>query len=628
MAFISMHGISLSFGGVPLFDGIDLTVERRERIGLVGRNGSGKSTLLRLIEGSLKPDSGAASVLKGAHIAYLSQQVPHDIPGTAFDVVASGIRQYADLVTKQRSAGLLDEDTTPMAEKLDRTHHTLEMEGGWYLSKMLSQLGVDAGRAFNSLSAGLKRQVLLKRALAGEPEILLLDEPTNHMDIDSIKELEKMMVRFAGALIFVTHDRMFLQRIATRIVEIDRGRLFDQACDYETFLVRRSADRETEETQNALFDKKLQQEEHWVRGGIKARRTRNEGRVRELERMREIRRSRRERPGTVKMEAHEAERSGTLVAKADNISFNYGDTQITSKFSTTILKGDRIGILGPNGSGKTTLLRILLGMLSPETGTIRLGASLQISYFDQLLEQLDENKTAIENVGDGTDTVTVNGKTRHIVGYLQDFLFSPDQARSLVSVLSGGERNRLMLARLFTLPSNLLVLDEPTNDLDVETLDLLEDLLMSYAGTILLVSHDRTLINNIVTSTLVFEGESVVKEYVGGYDDWLRQRPQDAKPRKASFRKQDVLLAQTPIARLRLGFKQQKELDALPDTIEWLEREQHDLFQGMGDPGFYKKDRADIVAANDRLEAVKKLLEDAYARWEKLEQTRLDGENN
>jgi ATP-binding cassette subfamily F protein uup len=515
-----------------------------------------------------------------------------------------------------------------MAEKLDRTHHTLEMEGGWYLSKMLSQLGVDAGRAFNSLSAGLKRQVLLKRALAGEPEILLLDEPTNHMDIDSIKELEKMMVRFAGALIFVTHDRMFLQRIATRIVEIDRGRLFDQACDYETFLVRRSVDRETEETQNALFDKKLQQEEHWVRGGIKARRTRNEGRVRELERMREIRRSRRERPGTVKMEAHEAERSGTLVAKADNISFNYGDTQIISKFSTTILKGDRIGILGPNGSGKTTLLRILLGMLSPETGTIRLGASLQISYFDQLLEQLDENKTAIENVGDGTDTVTVNGKTRHIVGYLQDFLFSPDQARSLVSVLSGGERNRLMLARLFTLPSNLLVLDEPTNDLDVETLDLLEDLLMSYAGTILLVSHDRTLINNIVTSTLVFEGESVVKEYVGGYDDWLRQRPQDAKPRKASFRKQDVLLAQTPIARLKLGFKQQKELDALPDTIEWLEREQHDLFQGMGDPGFYKKDRADIVAANDRLEAVKKLLEDAYARWEKLEQTRLDGENN
>ena len=524
MAFISMQGISLAFISVPLFDGVNLTIERGEKVGLVGRNGSGKSTLLRLIEGSVKPDSGAVSVQKGVRSAYLSQDVPHELPGTVFDVVASGSREYVDLITRNPSpsARLLHEATPPIHEELDRIHQNLDIEGVWYkreqVSKSLSQLGVDAGRAFSSLSAGLKRQVLLKRALVGEPDILLLDEPTNHMDIDSIKELEQMMVRFTGALIFVTHDRMFLQRIATRIVEIDRGRLFDQTCDYETFLVRRSADREAEETKNALFDRKLKQEEHWVRGGIKARRTRNEGRVRELERMREVRRSRRDRPGKVKMEAHEAERSGTLVAKADNIGFNYGDTQVISRFSTTILKGDRIGILGPNGSGKTTLLRILLGMLSPETGTIRLGASLQISYFDQLLEQLDENKTAIENVGDGTDTVTVNGKTRHIVGYLQDFLFSPDQARSLVSVLSGGERNRLMLARLFTLPSNLLVLDEPTNDLDVETLDLLEDLLMSYAGTILLVSHDRTLINNIVTSTLVFEGESVVKEYVGGYD--------------------------------------------------------------------------------------------------------------
>ncbi len=634
MAFISMQGISLAFSNVPLFDGVNLTIERGEKVGLVGRNGSGKSTMLRLIEGSVKPDSGAVSLQRGVRSAYLSQEVPHELLGTVFDVVASGSREYVDLITRNpsQSTRLLHEGMPPLHEELDRIHDNLDMEGVWYkreqVSKSLSQLGVDAGRAFSSLSAGLKRQVLLKRALVGEPDILLLDEPTNHMDIDSIKELEQMMVRFTGALIFVTHDRMFLQRIATRIVEIDRGKLFDQTCDYETFLVRRSADREAEETKNALFDRKLKQEEHWVRGGIKARRTRNEGRVRELERMREVRRSRRDRPGKVKMEAHEAERSGTLVAKADDIGFNYGDTQVISKFSTTILKGDRIGILGSNGSGKTTLLRLLLGMISPVTGTIRLGTNLQISYSDQLLEQLDENKTAIENVGDGTDTVTVNGKTRHIVGYLQDFLFSPDQARSLVSVLSGGERNRLMLARLFTLPSNLLVLDEPTNDLDVETLDLLENLLMSYTGTILLVSHDRALINNIVTSTLVFEGESVVKEYVGGYDDWLRQRPQDAKPRKASFRKQDVLLAQTPIARLKLGFKQQKELDALPDTIEWLEREQHDLFQGMGDPGFYKKDRADIVAANDRLEAVKKLLEDAYARWEKLEQTRLDGENN
>ena len=634
MAFISMQGISLSFTSVPLFDGINLTIERGEKVGLVGRNGSGKSTLLRLIEGSVKPDSGAVAVQKGIHSAYLSQEVPHELPGTVFDVVAGGSREYIDLITRKPSSNskLLHEGMPPPHEQLDRIYHNLDMEGVWYkreqVSKSLSQLGMDAISTFSSLSAGLKRQVLLKRALVGEPDILLLDEPTNHMDIDSIKELEQMMVRFTGALIFVTHDRMFLQRIATRIVEIDRGKLFDQTCDYETFLVRRNADREVEETKNALFDRKLQQEEHWIRGGIKARRTRNEGRVKELERMREMRKSRRNRPGTVKMEAQEAERSGTLVAKADDIGFNYGDTQVISNFSTTILKGDRIGILGPNGSGKTTLLRLLLDMLSPVTGTIRLGANLQISYSDQLLEQLDENKTAIENICDGNDTVTVNGKTRHIVGYLRDFLFSPDQARSLVSVLSGGERKRLMLARLFTVPSNLLVLDEPTNDLDIETLDLLEDLLINYTGTILLVSHDRTFINNIVTSTVVFEGDSVVKEYVGGYDDWLRQRPQEAKPSRTSASKQGDPPAQVPRARLRLGFNQQKELDALPQTIECLEKEQQELFEAMGDPALYKKDKADIVAANDSLAEVKRLLDEGYARWEELEQLRLDGENS
>jgi len=634
MAFISMQEISLAFNSVPLFEGVSLTVERGEKVGLVGRNGSGKSTLLRMIAGSLKPDTGAVLVQKGLHSAYLSQEVPSELPGTAFDVVASGSREYVDLITRNSSpsARLQPEGTLPLPEELELIHHNLDMEGVWYkreqVSKSLSQLGIDAGRAFSSLSAGLKRQVLLKRALVGEPDILLLDEPTNHMDIDSIKELEQTMVRFKGALIFVTHDRMFLQRIATRIVEIDRGRLFDQTCDYETFLTRRSADREAEETKNALFDRKLQQEEHWIRGGIKARRTRNEGRVRELERMREMRMSRRDRPGKVKMEAHETERSGTLVAEADNIGFNYGDTQVISKFSATILKGDRIGILGPNGSGKTTLLRLLLGELSPATGTIRLGTNLQISYSDQLLEQLDENKTAIENVSDGNDTVTVNGKTRHIVGYLQDFLFSADQARSLVSVLSGGERKRLMLARLFTQPSNLLVLDEPTNDLDIETLDLLEDLLINYTGTIILVSHDRTFINNIVTSTAVFEGGSVVKEYVGGYDDWLLQRPQEEKPSRASTSKKAPPPAPAPRARLKFGFNQQKELDALPETIERLEREQQKLFQAMGDPGLYKKGKADIVAMNDRLQELERLLAQAYARWEELEQFRLDAENS
>jgi ATP-binding cassette subfamily F protein uup len=634
MAFISMQGISLAFNSVSLFEGVSLTVERGEKVGLVGRNGSGKSTLLRMIAGSIKPDSGAVSVQKGVHSAYLSQDVPHELPGTVFDVVASGSREYVDRITRNPSpsARLLTEGTLPIQEELELIHHNLDMEGVWYkreqVSKSLSQLGVDAGRDFSSLSTGLKRQVLLKRALVGEPDILLLDEPTNHMDIDSIMELEQMMVRFTGALIFVTHDRMFLQRIATRIVDIDRGELFDQTCDYETFLARRSANREAEETKNALFDRKLRQEEYWIRGGIKARGTRNEGRVRELETMREMRMARRDRPGKVKMEAHEAERSGTLVAEADNIGFNYGDTQVISRFSATILKGDRIGILGPNGSGKTTLLRLLLGMLSPVTGTIRLGTNLQISYSDQLLEQLDENKTAIENVGDGNDTVIVNGKTRHIIGYLQDFLFSADQARSLVSILSGGERKRLMLARLFTQPSNLLVLDEPTNDLDIETLDLLEDLLINYAGTILIVSHDRTFINNIVTSTIVIEGGSVVNEYVGGYDDWLRQRPQEAKPSRASASKKGAQPAQAPRAMLKFGFNQQKELDALPQTIEHFEREQQKLFQAMGDPGLYKKDKADIVAMNDRLQEFERLLAEAYARWEELEQFRLDAENS
>ena len=634
MAFLSMQGISLAFTGVPIFDEINLTIERGEKVGLVGRNGSGKSTLLRLIEGIVKPDAGAVTVQKGIRSAYLSQEVPHNLPGTVFDVVASGSREYVDLTARDSSpsAQLLPDGTPPLREELDRIHDNLDIEGVWYkreqVNKSLSQLGVDADRAFSTLSAGLKRQVLLTRALVGEPDILLLDEPSNHMDIDSINELEQTMVRFTGALIFVTHDRMFLQKIATRIVEIDRGNLFDQTCDYETFLVRRDANREAEETKNALFDRKLKQEEVWVRRGIQARQTRNEGRVRELEKMREMRSSRRERPKNVKMEAQEAERSGTLVAKAEDIGFNYGDTQVISKFSATVLKGDRIGILGPNGSGKTTLLRLLLGMLSPVTGAIRLGANLQISYSDQLLEQLDENKTAMENIGDGSETITVNGKSRHIMGYLQDFLFSPDQARSLVSGFSGGERKRLMLARIFTQPSNLLVLDEPTNDLDIETLNLLESLLIDYTGTILLVSHDRTFINNIVTSTVVFEGDSVVKEYVGDYDDWLRQRPQEAKPIRASASKQETQPAQAPRARVKLRFSEQKELDELPQNIERLEEEQQELFQTMGDPELYKKDRADIVANNDRLEELKRLLAEAYERWEELEHLRLDIENS
>ncbi len=458
----------------------------------------------------------------------------------------------------------------------------------------------------------------MAKALAAEPDVLLLDEPTNHMDIDSIKRLEDMLIKFTGALIFVTHDRMFLQRIATRIVEIDRCKLFDQSCDYETFLARRAAAREVEETQNALFDKKLRKEEQWIRTGVRARRTRNEGRVRELQKLRAIRRDRREAAGIVKIESQETERSGMLVAKADNISFSYGSTPIISQLSTVIMKGDRVGILGPNGSGKTTLLRLLLGNLQPDSGSIRLGTNLQISYFDQLREQLDENKTVQENVVENNqDTVTINGQKRHIIGYMQDFLFSPDQVRSYVSTLSGGERNRLLLARLFTRPSNLLVMDEPTNDLDIETMELLEDYLMKYAGTVLLVSHDRAFVNNVVTSTLVFEGAGNVKEYVGGYDDWLRQRVAEAKPAKPA---KDNPPPPAISQKVKFGFRQQKELDALTLTIQSLETEQADLYKAMGDSSLYKNDKSAVVSKKERLDEVKKLLAESYTRWEELEQ--------
>ena len=591
MAFIDLQGVSLAFGSTSLFEDIRLTVESGEKVALVGRNGSGKSTLLKLIAGILRPDTGTIAIQKGIHIAYLDQMVPEDMPGTVLEVVKGDLNRTQD---GQQSA-------------FNRR-----------TEKVISQLGLDTTWINNTLSAGMKRKVLMAKALAAEPDVLLLDEPTNHMDIDSIKRLEDMLIKFTGALIFVTHDRMFLQRIATRIVEIDRCKLFDQSCDYETFLARRAAAREVEETRNALFDKKLRKEEQWIRTGVRARRTRNEGRVRELQKLRAIRRDRREAAGIVKMEAQETERSGMLVVKADNISFSYGAAPVISQLSTVIMKGDRVGILGPNGSGKTTLLRLLLGNLQPDSGSIRLGTNLQISYFDQLRQQLDENKTVQENVVENNqDTVTINGQKRHIIGYLQDFLFSPDQVRSYVSTLSGGERNRLLLARLFTRPSNLLVMDEPTNDLDIETLELLEDYLMNYTGTVLLVSHERAFVNNVVTSTLVFEGAGSVNEYVGGYDDWLRQRAEEIKPAIAS---KDVPPLRAISHKVKFGFRQQKELDGLTMTIESLETEQKNLYQAMGNSSLYKNDKSEILTKQKRLEAVKALLAESYTRWEELEQ--------
>lgn len=597
MAFINLQSVSLAFEGTPIFDQVNLTIEQGEKVALVGLNGSGKSTLLKLIAGSIRPDSGNVTVQNGVRSAYMDQIVPGEIEGTVLEIVKEA------LVRIPHGA----EDDRDVSRRID---------------KIISQLRLDGDRIFNTLSAGLKRQVLLARALAGEPDVLLLDEPTNHMDIDSIKRLEEMMLRFTGAMVFVTHDRVFLQRISTRIVEIDRGKLFDQLCDYGTFLERRAAAREVEEAHNVLFDKKLEKEEHWIRGGIKARRTRNEGRVRELQKMREVRRARRERPGAIKLEAQETERSGKLVVKATDVSFSYNGKPIITDLTTNIMKGDRVGILGSNGSGKTTLLRLLLGEIHPTSGSIRLGTNLQVSYFDQLREQLDLNETVMKNVLKDGDTVTVNGKMRHIIGYLEDFLFSAEQARSYVSRLSGGERNRLLLARLFTKPSNLLVLDEPTNDLDMETLEVLEDYLLNYTGTLLVVSHDRAFINNVVTSTLVFEGDGIVEEYVGGYDDWLRQRPAESKPAKTAAR--EPTRASRP--KKKFGFKQQKELDSLPPIIQALETEEQELFAVMGEANLYKQDKSAVIAKKERLESVRALIAAAYRRWEELEQLK-NGDN-
>ena len=603
MALISLQDVSMGFGRPLLIEGAQLQIERGEKVCLLGRNGAGKSTLLKLINGDLPPDSGEIIRQKGMRTAYLSQDIPKDLEGTVFNIV-SGSAGSAD----HRQSG----------------HHT---DTDWKrqnrVEKVISQMQLHGDAEFNSLSAGLKRRVLLARGLACDPDILLLDEPTNHLDVDSIRWLEEFLIRYSGTILFVTHDRAFLQKLATRIIELDRGRLSSWACNYETFLVRKQAVLDAEEGQQAVFDKKLAQEEVWIRQGIKARRTRNEGRVRALEDMRKERRDRRQVMGVVRMQTQEAERSGALVVKVEHISYGYGAKPVVSDFSAAIMRGDKIGIIGPNGSGKTTLLRLLLGELEPQQGTVRMGTRLNVIYFDQLRAQLKENKSVFDNVGDGNDVITFNGRPRHVISYLQDFLFSPERVRVPVNALSGGERNRLLLARLFTRPSNVLVMDEPTNDLDIETLELLEELLLDYQGTLLLVSHDRAFLNNVVTSTLVFEGGGKVSEYVGGYDDWQRlvEEKKKASPEKTPAKSEP---ARKPGERQRkLSFKEQRELDALPQRIEALEAEQHQLYQTMSDPLFFQKGKEEIAQAKSRVSAIEEELAKVYQRWESLDGLRL-----
>ena len=599
MALISLQDVTLGFGRQLLIEHAHLQIERGEKVCLLGRNGTGKSTLLKLINNDLIPDSGDIIRQKGMHTAYLSQEIPKELQGTVFDIVSDGLKVLEHHQSTQKN------------EQEWKMRHRVE--------KAISQMQLDADAEFNTLSSGLRRRALLARGLVCDPDILLLDEPTNHLDVDSIRWLEEFLLRYGGTILFVTHDRTFLKKLATRIIELDRGKLSNWACDYETFLVRKQAVLDAEESQQAVFDKKLAQEEVWIRQGIKARRTRNEGRVRALEAMRKARRERRQVMGTVRMQTQEAERSGALVIKVEDISYGYDTKPVIHGFSAAIMRGDKIGIIGPNGSGKTTLLRLLLGELTPQQGNIRHGTRLNITYFDQLRAQLKEDKSVFDNIGDGYDFITFNGKPRHVIGYLQDFLFSPDRARIPVNALSGGERNRLLLARLFAKPANVLVMDEPTNDLDLETLDLLEEMLLDYQGTLLLVSHDRTFLNNVVTSIFVFEGEGMVNEYIGGYDDWHRQS--EGKKKEVTEKtplKTELIRKQCKRPR-KLSFKEQRELDALPHRIETLEAEQQQLYQTMSNPTFFQKGKEEITNIKVRASSLERELAEAYQRWETLE---------
>jgi ABC transport system ATP-binding/permease protein len=610
MALISLQEVSLGFGGPRLLEEVSLQIEQGESVGLLGRNGMGKSTLLKLVNGDISPQSGSVARQQNLRLAYLPQEVPAGITGKVFDIVAGGL-----------------DAVTPIAASDE--HH---WQGHLQVEQVIARMQLDANAQFDALSAGMKRRVLLGRGLVKNPDLLLLDEPTNHLDIASIDWLENFLKRWGGTLLFVTHDRVFLQRLATRIVELDRGRLFDWNCSYSTFLERKEAMLSVEAEQNVLFDKKLAQEEAWIRKGIKARRTRNEGRVRALKRLRELRRERREQPAKVRMQIQGDKRSGKLVIEAENVNYSFGDQPVVSDFTTTIQRGDKVGIIGPNGSGKTTLLRLLLGELSPQGGTVEHGTNLEIAYFDQLRAQLDDSKSVQDNVGQGRDTVTVNGRTRNLVGYLEDFLFTRDRVQAPISALSGGERNRLLLARLFAQPANLLVMDEPTNDLDVETLEILEDLLLDYEGTLLLVSHDRAFLNNIVTSTLALDGSGQVTETVGGYDDWQRQnesaRPESKPRRPVIGQGNDPQSSSEPSK--KPSYKEQRALESkkrelaeMLQRIEKLEADIHALTAEMATPAFYQQDSAKIALAANQLKELQDELARAYHRWDELEKLRI-----
>lgn len=619
----------MAYGHVALLDAVSLQLEAGERVCLVGCNGTGKSTLMRVLSGAVLADDGNVWRQPSIRVAHLEQEVPVDEQRPVFDVVAEGLGNLAAHISAyhRTTVELEHEPSDELVQQLAHLQVALEAEDGWRLQQrvetVLTRLGLPADQAVCSLSGGAKRRVLMARALVVEPELLLLDEPTNHLDIDTIQWLEEVLLAYSGALLFITHDRAFLQRLATRIIELDRGSLTSWPGDYDRYIALRQERLEVEAQHRAKFEKKLAQEETWIRQGIKARRTRNEGRVRALEALRQEHAQRRELRGNARLSLDRGDTSGKLVLEAEHVSFGYEGATIVKDFSTRILRGDRVGVIGPNGCGKSTLIKLLLQRLAPDAGAVQHGSRLDVAFFDQERAQLDLNKSVVDNIGAGSDTVTINGQSKHVMSYLRDFLFPAERAQSPARSLSGGERNRLLLARLFTHPANLLVLDEPTNDLDMETLELLEELLADYDGTLILISHDRRFLDNVVTSTLAFEGDGRFVEYVGGYRDWLRQRqplPTDAPEISRNAHSNAPPQAPSAPKPRKLSYREQRELDALPRAIEQLEAEQSALQARIAEPQFYRGAADDVATAVQRLEELGQQLQCSYDRWQELDE--------
>lgn len=629
MALVSLQNVSLSFGGTVILENLNLQIEKNQRICLLGRNGAGKTTLMRTLAGEVKPDSGTVQTGTDVRVSYFAQNIPLDLQGSAFAIIANALGEGGRLIISYHEAeNALKAGSPDAAEELEVLRQQMDKLEAWKLlddiGRIISRMDIDADWRYESLSGGQKRRVLLAAALVSQPDVLLLDEPTNHLDIDTIAWLEDFLLRTGITILFVTHDRMLLRRLANRIIEVDRGRIYDWECNYDTFLARKEEVLAAEMKDWERFDKKLAQEEVWIRKGVKARGSRNEGRVKALKKMREERKQRRQHVGKVNMQISQAANSGRDVIEAKNISFAYGDKQIIRDFSLKICRGDKIGVVGANGCGKTTLVKLLLGQLQPATGEVSYGTSLETVYFDQMRAQLDEQKTVWENVQPSGDTVEVNGRSIHIITYLQNFLFNSERAKTKVSILSGGERNRVLLARLFTMPANLLVLDEPTNDLDIETLELLEELLVEFGGTVLLICHDRTFLNNVVSSTVAFAGNGEVREIIGGYDEWMAERrvledaQQKAQEAEKARQAQQAKAAASENRPQKMSFKEKQELQSLPGMIQAAETEISEIQKRLADPTFYKSGE-NSGQLHSRLLELEENLMVWLERWEELE---------